>query len=122
MWVKRKPHKYVACHAAHAGRTTNKGDQSGAGCKNNTHKQQQRHRPRKNKYVTCHAMHIAIAHIAIHNAVPNTIHKKMARRQVYGMNRAMVEAYRKCAHMRAKAPPQHAHSRRGYDEAGTRQT
>ena len=44
-------------------------------CKNNTREQQQRHRPPKNKYVICHAMHIAIAHIAIHNAVPNTIHK-----------------------------------------------
>ena len=59
---------------------------------------------------------------AIHNAVPNTTHKKMARRQVYGIKRAMMEAYRNCAHMCAKAPPQHAHSHRGYDGAGTRQT
>ena len=28
-WVKREPHKYVTCHAAHAGRTTNKGGQRG---------------------------------------------------------------------------------------------
>ena len=28
-WVKRKPRKYVTCHAAHAGRTTNKGGQRG---------------------------------------------------------------------------------------------
>ena len=27
---------------------------------------------------------------------------------MYSINRAMVEAYRKCAHMRANAPPQHA--------------
>ena len=25
MWVRREPRKYVTCHAAHAGRTTNKG-------------------------------------------------------------------------------------------------
>ena len=37
-------------------------------------------------------------------------------------NRAMLAAYRKCAHMHAKASPQHAHSHRGYDGAGTRQT
>ena len=41
---------------------------------------------------------------------------------MYDTNRAMVEAYRKCAHMHAKAPPQHAHSHRGYNEAGTGQT
>ena len=41
---------------------------------------------------------------------------------MYVTNRAMVEAYRKCAHMHAKALPQHAHSHRGYDGAGTRQT
>ena len=45
-------------------------------CKNNTHKQQQRHRPPGNKYVICHAVHTAIAHNAIHNAVPNTTHKE----------------------------------------------
>ena len=28
-WVKREPRKYVTCHAAHAGRTTNKGGQRG---------------------------------------------------------------------------------------------
>ena len=32
---------------------------------------------------------------------------------MYGINRAMVEAYRKCAHMRASALPQHAHSHWG---------
>ena len=26
-WVTREPRKYVTCHAAHAGRTTNKGGQ-----------------------------------------------------------------------------------------------
>ena len=41
---------------------------------------------------------------------------------MYVTNRAMVEAYRKCAHKHAKAPPQHAHSHRGYNGAGTRQT
>ena len=41
---------------------------------------------------------------------------------MYVTNRAMVEAYRKYAHMHVKAPPQHAHSHRGYDGAGTRQT
>ena len=92
----------------------NKGEQRGAGCKRSTHKQQQRHRLPKNKYVICHA--------TLHNAVTNTIHKRMARRQVYVTNRAMVEAYRKYAHMHAKAPPQHAHSHRGYDGAGTRRT
>ena len=63
------------------------------------------HTSNKNAYVTCHAK--------LHNAVTNTIHKKMARRQLYVTNRAMVEAYRRCAHMHAKAPPQHAHSHRG---------
>ena len=37
MRVRREPRKYVTCHAAHAGRTTNKGNQRGvwshAGCK-----------------------------------------------------------------------------------------
>ena len=37
MWVRREPHKYVTCHAAHGGRTTTKGNQKGvwsrAGCK-----------------------------------------------------------------------------------------
>ena len=28
-WVKREPRKYVTCHAAHAGKTTNKGGQRG---------------------------------------------------------------------------------------------
>ena len=28
-WVKREPRKYVTCHAAHAGRTTNEGGQRG---------------------------------------------------------------------------------------------
>ena len=32
---------------------------------------------------------------------------------MYGINRAMVEAYRKCAHMRANDPLQHAHTHRG---------
>ena len=41
---------------------------------------------------------------------------------MYDTNRAMVEAYRKCAHMHAKAPPQDAHSHRGYNGARTRQT
>ena len=41
---------------------------------------------------------------------------------MYVTNRAMVEAYRKCAHMHAKAPPQQAQSHRGYDGAGSRQT
>ena len=40
---------------------------------------------------------------------------------MYVTNRAMVEAYRKYAHMHAKASPQHAHSHRGYDGAGARQ-
>ena len=89
-------------------------DQRGAGCKNNTHKQQQPQRPPKNKYVICHA--------TLHNSLTNTIHNKMARRQEYVTNRAIVEAHRKYAHMHATAPPQHAHSHRGYDGAGTRQT
>ena len=89
-------------------------DQRGARCKNNTHKQQQRHRPPKNYYVICHA--------TLRIPVTNTIHNKMARRQEYVTNRAMVEAHRKYAHMHAKAPPQHARSHRGYDGAGTRQT
>ena len=41
---------------------------------------------------------------------------------MYVTNRAMVEAYRKYAHMHAKAPPQHAHLHRGYNGAGTRQS
>ena len=32
---------------------------------------------------------------------------------MYVTNRAKVEAYRKYAHMHAKAPPVHAHSHRG---------
>ena len=28
-WVKREPRKYVKCHVAHTGRTTNKGGQRG---------------------------------------------------------------------------------------------
>ena len=28
-WVKREPRKYVTCHTAHTGRTTNKGGQRG---------------------------------------------------------------------------------------------
>ena len=41
---------------------------------------------------------------------------------MYVTNRAMMEAYRKYAYMRARALPQHAHSHRGYDGGGTRQT
>ena len=41
---------------------------------------------------------------------------------MYVTNGAMVEAYRKCAHKHAKAPPRHAHLHRGYNGAGTRRT
>ena len=41
---------------------------------------------------------------------------------MYATNRAMVKAYSRYAHMHAKAPPQHAHSHRGYNGAETRQT
>ena len=41
---------------------------------------------------------------------------------MYVTNGAMVEAYRKYAHIHAKAPPQHPHWHRELDGAGTRQT
>ena len=50
-------------------------------------------------------MQIAIAHNAMHNAVPNTIHKEGKETSVRHKPRhSGGEAYRKCAHMRMPRP------------------
>ena len=83
---------------------------------NNTHKQQQRHRPPKNKYVICHAMHIAVARIAMHNAVTNAIHKgqsyvpsnaKVRRHEKRNENRAGKENQQEVTPNECLCPPPH---------------
>ena len=85
-------------------------------CMNNTYKPQQRHRPPKNKYVICHAMHIAIAHNAMHNAITNAIHKegsyvpcnaKVRRHQKRNENRTGKENQEEVTPNECLCPPPH---------------
>ena len=83
-------------------------------CMNNTHKQQQRHRPPKNKYVICHAMHIAVAHIAMHNAVTNAIqggyepsNAKVRRHEKRNENRTRKENQQEVTPNECLCPPPH---------------
>ena len=85
-------------------------------CTNNTHKQQQRNWPPKNKYVICHAMHIAVAHNAMHGAVKNTIHQegsympcnaKMRRHEERNENRTGKEDQQEVTPNECLYPPPH---------------
>ena len=83
---------------------------------NNTHKQQQRHRQPKSKYAMCQAMHIAVARIAMHNAVTNAIHKegsyvpsnaKVRRHEKRNENRTGKENQQEVTPNECLCPPPH---------------